>query len=867
MGASKRNSTVHLLIMILFAALAVSAQSPADQFEMKVRPLLAKYCLTCHAETKMGGLEMTSREAMMRGGASGPALRPGDADGSLMMQAVRQTHEKFKMPPGTKLGQEEIETLAAWIRDGATWPESPKPPGKAADSRASWWSFQPVRKPAEPAVKNTSWARTAIDRFILARLEEKTLAPVEPADRRTLLRRATYDLTGLPPTPEEVDAFQRDRSPDAFAKVVDRLLASPRYGERWGRYWLDIARYSDDKLNSTQDEEVANIWRYRDWVIKALNDDMPYDRFVKAQLAGDMMEPKERYIGGLGFFANSPNFVDDRVDALTRGFLGLTAACAQCHDHKFDPIPTRDYYSLLGVFENTKPGRYPLVPADVVDRYESLKKSADDHQKKVIEFEQAQATQLAHILAAQAARYLKAARAGGDDPSLDQETLERWKKYLAMDSHEHPFLNRWREAGFDDVAFQAKLLAVIERKQEIDQENLIRLGGKDDNRSVRAIEVLSLERDDYFLWRDLVSGERHRGFDSGLLFYKAPKLDRFLAPYWKQHLDGMRAELDRRKKLIPEQYPYLMTLQDVDKPKNLRVYVRGDRENLGEEAPRQFLTALCNGEPKPFTRGSGRLELAEAIADAGNPLTARVMVNRVWMYHFGRPIVGTPGNFGRIGETPTHPELLDYLAARFVEHGWSIKALHREIMLTSVYALSSKPNKINAGVDPENKLLWRANRQRLEVEPMRDTLLTLSGELDPTAGGPAIRLTEESNLRRTLYGFVSRRRLDGTLSLFDFPNPVSTSDGRIPTATPLQQLFFLNSRFVRARAIALAKRLEGASADDRGRVRAAYRILFQREPLDQEMQLGLNYLSSAGKEAWPLYAQALLSSNELIFVD
>ncbi|MBK5292354.1 MAG: PSD1 domain-containing protein [Acidobacteriia bacterium] len=876
-----------LLTFALIAAVAFAQPAP-DFFEQKVRPVLARNCLACHAAAKQGGLEMTSRAAMLRGGNSGPALRPGDADGSLILQAVRHTHDRLKMPPGARLKQEEIEALESWVRDGAVWPEHAKAAVAVAGPRItaaqrSWWAFQPVRKPEPPPVKNKAWAKTPVDQFILAQLEARKLAPVEAADRRTWIRRASYDLTGLPPTPEETEAFAKDRSGDARAKVVDRLLASPAYGERWGRYWLDIARYADDRLNSTQDEAQPNVWRYRDWVIQAFNEDMPYNQFVKAQIAGDQMEPKERYMPGLGFFANSPNFQEDRVDALTRGFLGLTVACAQCHDHKFDPIPTRDYYSLLGVFESTKTHQFPLASPDVVARYEQRKKMADDQEKKVKDYEQEQARQLAGILAGHSARYLRAVRlqrkagAAGEAGEavkaigsavfdLDEETLARWEKYLALDSHEHPFLNGWREPSFDDDAFQSKLLQVVERKREIDRENMIRLGGKDDGNTVRVIEVLSLLPDDYFLWRDIVSGERHPKFDSGLLYYKEKQIDRFLAPFWKQHLESLRSALELRKKEIPEMYPFLMVVKDVDKPKNIRVYLKGDRQNPGEEAPRQFLSVLCKDEPKPFTKGSGRLELAEAIADKDNPMTARVMANRVWMYHFGRAIAGTPGNFGRLGEAPSHPELLDYLAARLMEQGWSIKALHREIMLSGVYGLGSRTREPNQTTDADNRFYWRANRRRLDVEPMRDTLLLLSGDLDRVAGGEAKPLSDDKNLRRTVYGFVSRRQLDGTLSLFDFPNPMSTSDGRIPTATPLQQLYFMNSRFMQARAASLAKRMLDAAPDERGRIRAAYRALFQREPLEQEIRLGLQYLASE-KEAWPRYAQALLSANELVFVD
>lgn len=855
--------------LLLVLALAAGGARGNDFFETRIRPALAGKCFACHSASKLGGLDLTSREAMLQGGKSGPAIKPGDPDASLLIQAIRQSHERLKMPPGGKLPDAEIDAFTAWIRDGAVWPSHPVAPQTTSGFRItpeqrSWWAFQPVAKPDLPAVRNRKWASSPIDRFILARLEAKKLTPVAEADRRTLLRRAYYDLTGLPPTPEEVEAFAKDLSPQAFATVVDKLLASPHYGERWGRYWLDVARYSDDKLNSTQEEPQPNVWRYRDWVIQAFNEDMPYDQFVKAQIAGDLMQPKEKYLAGLGFFANSPQFQEDRVDALSRGFLALTVACAQCHDHKFDPIPQRDYYSLLGIFQNTKGAEFPLVGDAVVKEYERQKKASEEAAKAVRDFENAQSEQLADILAAQAQRYIDAVRGPSKDADLDAETLERWTNYLNGEQ-QHPFLKGWQESSFDSAAFQRKLLGVIEEKKAIDRENLILLGGKDDGRTVRVIEVRSLERDKYMLWRELASADRRGKMDSGVLYYKGEKIDRFLAPQWKHHVVSLRSGAKRSKDAVPDQYPFLMTLSDVEKPKNMRIYVRGNRENLGDEAPRQFLTVLCDGKPEPFTKGSGRLELAEAIASPTNPLTARVIVNRLWMYHFGRPLVGTPGNFGRLGEQPTHPELLDYLASRLIENKWSLKALHREIMLSRVYALGAGNLAPNQAVDPDNKLLWRANRRRLDVEPMRDTLLYLTGDLDASQGGEAQKLTESKNLRRTIYGFVSRRRLDGTLSLFDFPNPVATSDGRIHTATPLQQLFFLNSNFIQSRAQSLAARLQSGQPDDRARVREAYRILFQRAPEAEEIKAGLEYLSHGG--TWPRYAQALLSSNELLFVD
>jgi mono/diheme cytochrome c family protein len=852
--------------------LAAADTTSADYFEMKVRPVLAKNCFSCHTQTKMGGLALTSRDDLMRGGKTGPAVKPGDADGSLLYQAVKQTHARLKMPPSGKLSDEEISVLASWINSGAVWPEHkavPKTDGyRITPEQRAWWSFQPIRKPAAPEVQNTAWARTDIDRFLLARMEKQELKPAAPADRRTLIRRAYYDLAGLPPTNEEVKAFENDRSPDAFAKIVDRLLASPRYGERWGRHWLDVARYADEMYSSTEDAPYPNAWRYRDWVVKAFNDDMPYDLFLKAQIAGDVIDPdkKENLIGGLGYFSLSPEQQDDRVDALTRGMLGITVACAQCHDHKFDPIPTKDYYSLLGIFRNTKLDQHPLASAEVVAEYKRRKEDVEAQDKRLKEFLDEQASRLGEILASHATDYFEAVRSDKRADSLDAETLDRLKAYLEAGELEHPFLANWRDSSFDDKAFQTKLLEVLDQKRAIDRENLIALGGKDDGRTVRVIEVKSLPRDEYMLWRDFFSPTKVRKADAGVFYYPAKKIDRFLAPHWKRHADDLRAELDRRKAAQPEIYPFLQTITDIKEPKNIRVEIRGSRENLGDEVPRQFLTILSEGERKPFTKGSGRYELAEAIASPSNPLTARVIVNRIWMSHFGRGLVTTPSNFGQLGEKPSHPELLDYLAARLIEQGWSMKSLHREILLSSAYQVSSEGSEPNITKDPDNTLVWHWARRRLDVEPLRDTLLYLSGELDETVGGRPGKLTNADFKRRTLYGSVSRRKLDGTLALFDFPNPVATSEQRIQTATPLQQLFFLNSEFIQERAKTLAARVSPLGDDDAARIRSAYRLLYQREATAEEIKLGLDYLESPGG-TWPRYTQALLGSNELLFVN
>ncbi|MDQ6664392.1 MAG: PSD1 and planctomycete cytochrome C domain-containing protein, partial [Acidobacteriota bacterium] len=814
--------------------------------------------------------QLDSREHLMRGGKSGAAVVPGDAEQSLLIQAVRYSGAR-KMPPTGKLKDDEIQALESWVKAGAIWPETakitaPKTPDYViTPEQRNWWAFRPIADPPAPAVRDKTWPKADIDKFILAKLESRGLKPAPAADRRTLIRRATFDLIGLPPTPEEVDTFVRDRSPDAFAKVVERLLASPRYGERWGRFWLDIARYSDDKLNSTKEEPYLNAFRYRDWVIQAFNDDMPYDRFVKAQIAGDLMPDAPKYQPGLGFYALSPEFQDDRVDATTRGFLALTVACAQCHDHKYDPIPTKDYYSLLGIFNNTKVDEIPLAPKPVVEAFQGRKQRIESKEKAIQEFIDAQSLQLSEILGAQISSYMMASVAGSDD-KLDSETLKRWIEYLKKPEKDHSFLNAWyearkRDAGTEELtkiaaAFQSTVFAIHAEKKLIDDKNHISLGINPDRQALSGASLLSIERNKYVLWEELFGPK-------GVLHYGDPKIDRFLSGEWKNHLQAMRAELVVLKKELPPQYPFLHAIHDVSKAKEQRVWIRGSRENLGDPAPPRFLSILSTGEPARFTKGSGRLELAEAIANPSNPLTARVIVNRVWQHHFGHGLVRTPSNFGKQGEPPTHPELLDSLSRRFMREGWSLKKLHREMMLSSTYALGEQTSAKNFEADPDNRLLWRANQKRLDAEALRDSLLFVTGKLDTREGGLAEAFTAE-NRRRTVYGFISRKKLDGILSLFDFPNPNNTSEQRMETNVPLQRLFFMNSEFVSEQSKALTGRLAQAGADAE-KIMQAYRLLFQRAPTPDERKLGLEFLQQTNG-AWPQYAQVLLSSNEFSFV-
>lgn len=851
----------------LVSASAAVPANPGEFFEMKVRPVIADKCLGCHAGGKMGGLQLDTREHALAGGKSGPAITPGDPDKSLLIQAIRQTHATLKMPPGGKLPEGQVNDIAAWIKAGAVWPAGPAKPVAytISQEQRNFWSFRPIENPAPPKVKNAKWPQNDVDRFILAKLESQGIAPAKAADRRTLIRRAYFDLTGLPPTPEEVDAFLADKAPNAFKKVVDRLLASPRYGERWGRFWLDIARYSDDKLNSTNDEPYPNSFRYRDWVINAFNADMPYNTFIKAQIAGDLMPEKEKYEAGTGFYALSPEFQDDRVDATTRGFMALTVACAQCHNHKFDPIPQVDYYSMLGIFENSKLSEVPLAPKEVVDAFKKQQERMNAKRAEIGEFVKQQSEGLADILSRRTASYLLAA--AGDQPkgTLDQETLDKWKNYLKSPEKDHPYLRAWFAAKTPEdrkkaaAAFEGTLIAINHEKKLVDDKNHIKLGLNPNRNDLSQADLVSLDRDKHVLWENIFG-------DRGVLHYGDGKIDRFLSGQWKEHQDLLRAELKALEKDKLPEYPFLQTISDKPTLGKQKVWLRGDRGNQGELAPPRFLAILSPGEQKPFTHGSGRLDLAEAIASNSNPLTARVIVNRIWQHHFGQGIVRTPSNFGLQGDRPANPELLDYLSTQFIQGGWSIKKLTKTIMLSAAYQEGAETNEKALTVDPDNRMIWHHSRQRLDAEELRDSVLYLSGKLDTGKGGKAEKISE-SNTRRTVYCFVSRRKLDPALALFDFPNPNSTAEQRMATNVPLQRLFFMNNPWILSQSKAIAFRISETAKTDEERVDQAYRLFFQRKPSVEEKKLAIEYVKSAGMTAWPLYMQVLLEANEFEFLD
>jgi len=899
------------LALLVVAAWPVWSQSKDDFFETRVRPILATECFSCHTDSQLGGLRLDSREAMMRGGKSGPAIIPGEPDKSLLLIAVRQTGA-LKMPKGGKLAPDQIEAIAEWIRSGAVWPDSGKPKADPKGemiidpARRAFWSFQSLHPVSAPSPRNARWPRTEIDRFIMARLEKEGLAPVGAADRRTLLRRATLDLTGIPPTSEEIEAFENDKSPDAFARVVDRLLASPQYGERWGRLWLDVARYGEDDYRSLDPmgrgfAPYPHAYLYRDWVVKAFNDDLPYDQFVRAQLAGDQMDEKSRVrmLPALGFLGQGPWYYDngavevtraderhDRIDVVSRGFLGLTVGCARCHNHKYDPIPTKDYYAMAGVFASTTYKEYPQVPESAVTKYADLEKKLKNKEKLLGEFLQNEGRQLSEGLTLQASKYMQSVWRVGGEPKedlndvieknkLDYELIQRWIKFLAKPPRYYPYLKDWQammqkggtaaEAKKLGDEFQTLLLDVLFERKDLKEQNEIIIakaltGTKpkeplfkpnefvtnDDFCPNCGVEIKAMSLDRTNLWMDvyvrdlddpMLPGVTQK-YKPGLLAFRGWGLERQISAEGRAYLTAFREDIENFKKAMPAAYPYVHGVADREKPVDLPVSLRGNPNNLGEVVPRGFLSVLSKDDRLCFTKGSGRLELADAIL--GQPLTMRVIVNRIWKWHFGTGIVDTPSNFGFNGERPVHPELIEYLADFFVRNGMSIKKLHREIMLSSVYQLSNESNKTNYDKDSANRLYWRSNRRRMDVEQIRDSLLATSGALDKKLGGPSEAMTPQST-RRTLYGKVSRYKLDDFLQLFDFPSPNISAEQRYATNVPLQRLFFMNSDFVQQQAELLVRRLESEPTVE-ARIQKAYHLVLGRAATLEEVRLGLEYL-------------------------
>ncbi|MDB6124456.1 MAG: hypothetical protein JWQ71_3449 [Pedosphaera sp.] len=784
---------------------AEPTKAQLDFFEAKIRPIFVNNCYKCHSHesTKLkGGLSLEFRDTVLKGGDTGPALVAGDPEKSLLIKAVRYTDPDLQMPPkGEKLSDAQIADLVTWIKMGA-----PDPRVMAAgyaktytQSDRDHWSFKPIKKVAVPEVKEKDWVKSPIDAFVVAKLTENEMKPSPMADKRTLIRRATFDLIGLPPTLKETEEFLKDTSPDAFAKVVDRLLASPQYGERWGRYWLDVARYSDTKGDvkaNREDFRYPYAWTYRDYVIRSFNEDKPYNRFILEQIAADKMDlgTNRSPLAALGFLTvgerfngNINDIINDRIDVVTKGTLGLTVTCARCHDHKFDPIPTKDYYSLHGIFASSV-----------------------------------------------------------EPPEEQQPILSK----INMTPDYLDFAKKYNELNAEMTTLEAS------RKGK----------GKKNNKEIVKQET------------------------------------------------QLRRQLSQLELTHPGAPVRAMVLVDRPRTSDSRVFIRGEAENKGDIVPRRFLEILSGPSRPVFKNGSGRLELAFSIITTNNPLTARVLVNRVWMHHFGEGFVSTPDDFGNQSAPPSHPELLDYLAAKFMEEGWSIKKLHRAIMLSSVYQQSSDTNPRYAQKDPENRLLWRANIHRLEFEAVRDSMLAIGGKLDLSMGGRPVNLgASPYSTRRTVYGYIDRRNLPEVYNQFDFANPDIETGKRYETIVPQQALFMMNSPLVVEQARNVVGRPDFLNLKgDEKRIELLYNLIYQRDPDPTEIKLGLQFIKQSppseipaaptraetvreargkkgggGKKgnnpamtlasipasqlqpvgSWAKYAHALLQANEAMFVN
>jgi hypothetical protein len=807
-------------------ALQAEEARPSEEglafFEKKIRPVLVAQCYKCHSATAKklkAGLMLDTRAGMRKGGESGPAIVPGDVRASLLLRAIRNPDPTLRMPPSKKLPDEVIADFERWVRMGAPDPRG----GKAVVVRKEidiekgrqFWSFRPPRKPTPPKVKAADWPRSDIDRFLLAAMEAKGLKPVADADKQTLIRRVTFDLIGLPPTPDEVEAFVKDDSPRALEKVVDRLLAMPYFGERWGRHWLDVARYAESSGKEVN-FNYPHAWRYRDYVIDAFNKDLPYDQFIREQVAGDLLPAeteKERVRQQIatGFLAIGPkshnernrrqfemDLADEQIDVTTQAFLGLTAACARCHDHKFDPIPQKDYYALAGIFRSTQ------------TCYGTIRILQSNHPSPLLELPRDAV------------------------PTFFGDTLTKQGRERL-------------EGQIDDL------------REQLDQMR------RDNPRQRFSIQALLL--------RNRMTMIRSR-------------LDSY-------NSDGS-----------PKQFA--MGVRERWRSFNSPLYTRGEIDKPGEIVPRGVLQVV--GPAKRMSRrGSGRLELAEWLASKDNPLAARVMVNRVWLHLFGRGIVPTPDNFGAAGRPPENPALLDQLAVSFMEDGWSVKKLIRKIVLSHAYQLGSYHDEKNYAADPDNALVWRMSKRRLDAEALRDAMISVSGQFDttPTVGSSVARAGEgrafgpgagfgpgrrfgrfggfgagPSLSVRSVYLPVIREQMPESLTLFDAADPSLIVAERSTTTTPAQALYLMNNPFVIQQAEAAADRLLAAEGSDRDRVRTAYLRFFARTPGEKEIDAALDYLEKASRTtgrtgpgdrtrraAWASFCQALFASAEFLYLN
>jgi len=1101
-------------VLSLFATSVQSQESPSalelEFFEKRIRPVLVERCYECHrveSGKAKGGLRVDSREAMRRGGETRPAVVPGDLDRSLILEAIRYGNQDLKMPPKGRLSENVVADFEAWIKMGAPDPREEKASTAAAGKSSvekvatNHWAFEPIKSVAPPSVRTMKWVQSPIDSFVLAKLEAAKLRPAKPSDKLTLLRRVTFDLIGLPPSTEEMDAFKSDKSPEAFAKVVERLLASPHYGERWGRHWLDVARYADSN-GQDENKAMSHAWRYRDYVINAFNQDKPFDQFIREQLAGDLLpaaaserETFEQWTA-TGFLVLGPKMlaeqdkpklvmdvVDEQIDVVSRAFLGLTVSCSRCHDHKFDPIPARDYYALAGIFKSTKTmgdlafvskwnERATATSAEKA-RFDGYVKRTNEVESAIAETKRQAEAAVREMWRSRAPAYLQAAAECAASSAtncvanaaarhgLHGGSLERWVNHVRQAETNHALPLARFVGGNPATKTFSNVVQQLNEKQsslspsavrfglgrigsglrcdggnfveephtpELEPANLtveawvrleenpkngetrrwivnknaneweeghyalmldgrragayVNIGGGRDNvfavwsesKSLRLREwqhiaftydgadlrlfvngeaagqtkvgrarapgktSLQIGRrqdgynfftggiDEVRLYGRALTGDdvrqrfaksddsvtngliRHWSFtpetDAERENYAEESLRELLfgadgllippkesRPYYAasdlKKLEALEAERVALKANAPPETPVALAVEEAA-PVDLPVHIRGSHLNLAKDCvPRGFVQALNRAVPPSIpAKQSGRLQLAEWLTHPDHPLTARVIVNRIWQAHFGEGLVRTPDNFGLRGEAPTHPELLDWLAREFVRSGWSVKQLHRLILNSSTYQMSAAYSEKAAGMDPENRLLWRMNRRRLEAEWLRDGLLAVSGQLDRTMGGSLVSWqnaeytpgdsVSATARRRAVYLPVVRDRVYDLFTIFDFANPSVGVSKRTPTVVSHQALFFLNSPLVKEQSKHLARLLAGA--DETANINELYRRVLNRSPEKVEVKRALAYLAAAREklpedaeerdlEAWSSLGQALLASNEFLYLD
>ncbi|MGZ0171379.1 MAG: PSD1 and planctomycete cytochrome C domain-containing protein [Planctomycetales bacterium] len=935
------------VLLLATPALAAERSFPSEDvafFERKVRPVLVERCLKCHGAKKQdSGLRLDSRAAVLQGGDSGPAARVGAPGSSLLIEAVRGSGE-LKMPPDEALKPAEVDVLVKWVQLGLPWPKEVPSSGGGVAAADAHWAFQAVVRPDVPSVVNADWAKSDVDRFVLAGLAQAGLSPAAEASARALIRRATFDLTGLPPSVEEVARFEAEYPGDsdgAYRKLIDRLLDSPHYGERQGRHWLDVARYADNKgYVFFEEKEFPWAWTYRDWVIRSFNEDLPYDQFVTQQLAADLLntgdrktenaendEDGRRSLAAMGFLTlgarfmnNTHDIIDDQIDVVTRGLMGLTVTCARCHDHKFDPIPQADYYSLYGIFRSShEPTLRPLFQATPdTEEYRAFETGMVERVAALRKFEDGQRALIMKGARERAADYLLAVHRKRNQPSTENfmlladkgglipAVIHRWEGYLKLARRNNdPVWTLWHQL-FDlpEEGFEAAADSLVEAMASADDAPNEKSASSAATLSVNRLVLSAFSESPPKSMQDVA---QHYG-----VLFKA--VDQQWAEALKQvdsqpppaPLSDGAAEALRQvlygvgsppmipkqlgwgfldlipdrptqgefKKLIgevekwsrtgPGAPPRAMVLVDSEVPYQPVIFQRGNPNREGRAVPRRIPEILSRSERLKFTRGSGRLELARAIVDPANPLTARVFVNRIWQQHFGTGIVDTPSDFGLRSSAPTHPKLLDWLASEFVDGGWSVKKLHRLIMNSAVYRQAAEPTQESIAqamqVDAANRLLWKFARRRLDFEATRDSLLAVSGTLDRKLGGAASNVLNGFVPRRTVYGFVNRMDLPGLMRAFDFPEPAATSPGRETTTIAPQALYFLNNDFVTECARRLLTRQDVASLSGPrlvpDRIHKIYRILFSRDATADEISVAMSFLerpkggNSAASETW-----------------